>query len=340
MNWGSRSDGGAGPATEVLIGRANKFVKIYDVTDNEFSSNIEMAEAPIVGLARANGRLVAGIGTGSVQIVADTAGRLQAGDHMSQMRQSNAAENCIATGGKGRQNNLKIWDLNTQTQTFSSKNVPNDFLQLEVPVWDTDLVFLGDELNLATCSRYGYIRRYDTRAQRRPVVEWSNAKEQISYSCLAVVSATASDSGGMIYAGTTSGIIRAFDQRKMNKIVHTYKGFTGTISDIGIDAETGRYLYSASLDRYVRVHDSQSTALLYQCYVKSKATKILLRPKVATAAKLDGDELNDTDCVFLGEERDDDDDDEEEQPQDNDEVAAGGSDPEFDEIFEKMPTVT
>lgn len=328
LNWGNRAESG-GCATEILIGRANKFVKIYDVADNDFSSNIEMNDAPIVGLARANGRLVAGIGTGIVQIVADTAGRLEAGDHMSQMRQSPTSVNVIATGGKGRQNNLKIWDLNTQQQTFSTKNVPNDYLQLEVPVWDSDLVFLNDgEHSLATCSRYGYIRRYDTRAQRRPVAEWTNPKEQISYSCLTAAG------DGQIFAGTTSGIIRAFDQRKIKVVAHTYKGFTGSISDIGID-ESGQYLYSASMDRYVRVHCCKSTALMYQCYVKSKATKILLRQKVADVKS---DELNDTDCVFLGEERDDDD--EEQQYQgDDDDDQVGGSDPEFDELFDKMPTV-
>lgn len=61
----------------------------------------------------------------------------------------------------------------------------------------------------------------------------------------------------------------------MKTHVHTYKGFTGGISDLHLD-ETGKYLSSASLDRYVRVHDADSTVLLYQCYVKSKATKVLI----------------------------------------------------------------
>lgn len=310
-----------GDSDEILIGRANKFVKIYDANDSVFTSNIEMIDAPIIGLARYEGRLIAGIGNGKIQVVAETPIVLETGNHLSKLRQCPVNKKLVATGGKERQNNIKVWDLETQKRTFTSKNLPHDYLQLEVPVWDSDVLF-SNEHELATCSRYGYIRRYDTRAQRRPVVEYNNSKEQISYTSLAAHE-------NMIYAAASTGIIRAFDFRRLKIVAHTYKGYTGSISDIGID-ETGKYLYSSSLDRFVRVHCSQSTALLYQCYVKSKATKILLRNKTVSAA----DSLNDTDCVFMGEVNEEDDD-EPQQPEEN----GGGSDPEFDELFENMDTI-
>lgn len=62
----------------------------------------------------------------------------------------------------------------------------------------------------------------------------------------------------------------------MKTFVHTYKGFTGGISDVSLDA-SGKLLVSACLDRYVRVHNVDSCVLMYQCYVKSKATRVLLR---------------------------------------------------------------
>lgn len=313
LNWGDNDD-------EILIGRANKFVKIFDTQSSDFTSNLEMIDAPIVGLARYEGRLIAGIGNGKIQVLADTPVVLETGDHLSKLRQCRQSKNLVATGGKDRQNNLKVWDLETQKKLFTSKNLPHDYLQLEVPIWDSDILFSNDH-ELATCSRYGYIRRYDTRAQRRPVVEYKNSKEQISYTCLATHE-------NMIYAGASMGIIRAFDFRKLKIIAHTYKGFTGSISDIGID-ETGKYLYSSSLDRFVRVHCSQSTALMYQCYVKSKATQILLRTKAA----LNNTSLNDTDCVFMGEVEDDEE--QQQQPEEN----GAGSDPEFDELFENMDTI-
>jgi ribosome biogenesis protein NSA1 len=42
--------------------------------------------------------------------------------------------NIIATGGK--ETNLKIWDINdTSKSIFDAKNVRNDWLNLQVPVW-------------------------------------------------------------------------------------------------------------------------------------------------------------------------------------------------------------
>lgn len=317
LDWGTDDN-------EILVGRANKFVKIYDSSSPDSSGNIELIDAPIVGLARHEGRLVAGLGTGKIQIVADTPAVLETGDHMSRMSQCRQNGKFVATGGKERQNNLKVWDLETQKRIFNSKNVPNDYLQLEVPVWDSDLVFV-DESTLLTCSRYGYLRQYDTRAQRRPVVEYRNEKEQISYNCVASFD-------NLLFAGSSTGVIRAFDCRRLKVIAHTYKGFTGSISDIGVD-ETGKFLYSSALDRYVRIHCAESTALLYQCYVKSKATKILLRTKPADPESA-ANESND--CVFMGEDLGDED---EEDNADDDDDEAGGSDPEFDEIFENMQTI-
>lgn len=319
LNWGDEN--------EILIGRANKFVKIYDANAGDFTSNVEMIDGPIVGLARYNGRIIAGIENGKVQIFAETPAIIETGDHMSKMRQCKEDGKLIVTGGKERQNKLKVWDLETQTKIFESKNVKNDFLQLEVPIWDTDVTF-SNQHTLASCSRYGYIRLFDLRInnkiqQRRPILEYVNEKEHISYNCLATHDQT-------LYAATSSGIVRAFDVRKMKTILHTYKGFTGSISDMGVDSN-GDYLFTSCLDRFVRVHSTKSPTLLYQCFVKSKATKILLHTKKET-------ELDDSDCLFMGEvddEKDDDDMNEEVHTENN----TADADPEYDELFDKMQTV-
>lgn len=64
--------------------------------------------------------------------------------------------------------------------------------------------------------------------------------------------------------------LRAFDTRKMKTILHTYKGFTGGVSDIVVD-NSGKCIFTARLDGFVRVHFSQTTPLQYQCYVKIKS---------------------------------------------------------------------
>lgn len=261
--------------SEILIGRGNNVVQFYSLKSEQFE-NVEVKTNEVVGIGRCGDYLIAGFAKGQIQklSVNEDEGScstvFQAGDDISHMRQNSTERHLIATGGKGRQNNLKVFDLSANgKQIFSSKNLPNDYLQLEVPIWDSDVGFLDDlPHSLVTCSRHGYVRLYDTRKQRRPVQCYAT-EDQMSFTSLAA-------KGNYIYSGTTMGALKAFDIRRMKTFVHTYKGFTGSISDLYLD-ETGKYLASASLDRYVRVHHTESCVMLYQCYVKSKATRVLLR---------------------------------------------------------------
>lgn len=295
---------------EILIGRVEPVVKVYETSLNAFTANYNFENGPVVGLAKYNGKVIAGLGNGKIQIGHKKPTFLEAGDAMSRMRQCSVDRKLIASGGKERQNNLKVWNLESNQCVFRTKNIPNDFLQLEVPIWDSDIGFI-DANCLSTCSRYGYVRVYDMRKQRRPIFNYSNDKEQISYTCLAL-------HGDVVFSGTTTGVMHAFDLRKMKHVLHTYKGFAGSISDIGIDP-SGKFIYSASLDRFVRVHHAESTILQYQCYVKSKATRVLLRNSAEVTVKEEDEKSAETSATNV--QRNDDDDDD------------------FDEMFNKMPTV-
>lgn len=237
---------------------------------------------------------------------------LKTGDNLSRMRQCPKERKLIATGGKARQNRLRVWDLSTKTNIFESKNLPNDSLQLEIPIWDNDFRFF-DSNTLSTCSRYGYIRFYDIRAQRRPTLKFQN-KEQISFSCMAV-------HGNSIYVGTTTGGMRAFDSRHLKHQIHTYKGFTGSVTDIEVD-ENGKFICSSSLDRYVRVHNTESTGLMYQNYLKSKGTAILIK---SGESKSKNDQ-SDSSCVIV-----------ENGLADEEALSKEGSD--YDELFDNMEKI-
>jgi len=52
-----------------------------------------------------------------------------------------------------------------------ARNLANDHLDLAIPKWDTDLIFMPEvgPYNFATSTAYGEIREYDTR-QRKPVI--------------------------------------------------------------------------------------------------------------------------------------------------------------------------
>ncbi|EDW33569.1 GL11808, partial [Drosophila persimilis] len=77
--------------------------------------------------------------------------------------------------------------------------------------------------------------------------------------------------------------------------------------------------------RYVRIHDADSTVLLYQCYVKSKATKILIRQLKEEKPEADAEE-------------------EEEEEIDNivpqkPSIKTAPVDDEYEYMFDQMPTV-
>lgn len=112
----------------------------------------------------------------------------------------------------------------------------------------------------------------------------------------------------------------------MKTHVHTYKGFTGGISDLHLD-ETGKYLCSASLDRYVRVHEADSTVLLYQCYVKSKATKVLIRQLPEELRKESSDDENEGEQEVKT------------RRQKKRALKTTPLDTEYEDMFDQMPTV-
>lgn len=241
---------------------------------------------------------------GKIHILDDASTVMEAGDNISKMRQCPQNRNLVAVGGKDRANNLNVFDLEAQKSIFKSKNVPHDNLQLEVPIWESDLTFVNNsDKYLATCSRYGYIRFYDYRVQRRPVHNYTDSREQ-AFNSLA-------ERNGIIFVSTTMGGLYAFDLKNMKVPLHTYKGATGSITSITVD-DTGKFVFTASLDRYVRVHNAEKTNLLYQCYVKSKASQIVMKS---------------ADNQMLAEYKQ------------SKEQEVENSDEEFDELFENMQTV-
>ena len=55
---------------------------------------------------------------------------------------------------------------------WKAKNVPNDELDLQVPIFDTGLVTCeASERILAVCTGSGELRTYDVRASNRPVTD-------------------------------------------------------------------------------------------------------------------------------------------------------------------------
>ena len=119
-----------------------------------------------------------GVNSGRVSLWSFTEDRntveIVTGKHLSKVQQCPEDRSIFASGGK--ENDLKIWNLNSPDPTipiFKAKNIAHDFLDLRVPVWVQDLTFMPQSNELiGLCSRYGHVRFYDPKVNNkgRPVI--------------------------------------------------------------------------------------------------------------------------------------------------------------------------
>lgn len=81
---------------------------------------------------------------------------INAGENLEKMCHSYFHKSIIATGG--REHPLQLFDLNQKGRIFIEKNLPHDSLELRVPFWISDIIFLPGTHKVATASRYGNVR--------------------------------------------------------------------------------------------------------------------------------------------------------------------------------------
>ncbi|KAG2349404.1 hypothetical protein BDR05DRAFT_1055101 [Suillus weaverae] len=135
-------------------------------------------------------------------------------------------------------------------EVWRAKNIPNDFLGLRQPVHNTCLTYLSpstsaNQQHLLAGTRLGDMRRYDTRAGRRPVAVFKGIAKVGGIKTVEKGSseheAFISDHGSNLYA---------VDLRN-GSIAYGYKGLSGTATSL---AASPTHLASASIDRYIRIH--------------------------------------------------------------------------------------
>ena len=79
--------------------------------------------------------------------------------NVSKMKKCPNRDGIIGLGGE--KNDLKLWDVNKKCKVFCAKNVKKDSLELEIPIWVTDLTFLPNNENLvAVSTRHGHVIRF------------------------------------------------------------------------------------------------------------------------------------------------------------------------------------
>lgn len=82
---------------------------------------------------------------------------LMAGSNLLVMVPNSEQEEQYATGGK--ENPLKVWNVETGEKVFIAKNVRPDELQLRVPIWVKDIRFIPKSPNIVTITGKHQVKR-------------------------------------------------------------------------------------------------------------------------------------------------------------------------------------
>lgn len=83
----------------------------------------------------------------------------------------------------GKENDLMMYDINTQDVVWEAINVPDDWLKMRVPIYVTAVKFmkpLEDSISgahIVTGTGHKHVRLYDTRASQQPVLSIDTSDE-------------------------------------------------------------------------------------------------------------------------------------------------------------------
>ena len=277
------------------LGLINHTVSVFDVAKSDFVKTHFLQskddDSPLVGLAGNRENFTTCSSSGNIRWWStanepECMVHLQAGPHIERMRPNKLSANVVATGGQ--KNDLKIWDMNNpQEPIFRAKNVRNDFLDLEVPVWVTDMAFLPDARRVVTCTNYHQVRLYDPKQQRRPVadIEWGEHP---------LKALTLHPNGYQVFVGNSCGDMALIDLRGKPYVMQKYKGGAGSIRSIECHG-TEPLVASCGLDRYLRVHDINTKQLLHKYYLKSRLNCLLFTSLPLTLHNESVDDVSMTD---------------------------------------------
>ncbi|KAF7778767.1 hypothetical protein Agabi119p4_3112 [Agaricus bisporus var. burnettii] len=135
-------------------------------------------------------------------------------------------------------------------EVWRAKNVANDSLGLRQPVRITSIDYLSTGSSghhIVTGTQLGDIRRYDTRAARRPITDWKGVGKvggiQVVKKGLHAHELFASDCGTNLFS---------IDLRN-GRTICAYKGLSGAVTSI---APSSGIMASTANDRYARIHST------------------------------------------------------------------------------------
>ncbi|OAF67775.1 hypothetical protein A3Q56_04506 [Intoshia linei] len=157
---------------------------------------------------------------------------------------------------------MQIWDINTSQCVYSTKNLPDDWLNLKVD----SKIYSIDSINADIfVSNNGNIYSY-TKLNLKPnlcinIMDSKNLITKIKIS---------QDRSKIIY-GDVVGNVGVIDIRKPNLLLHKFEGGVTSITDIKLCEDI---IVVSSLDRYVRFYEIGQKKFMQKIYTKSKPLSI------------------------------------------------------------------
>lgn len=167
----------------------------------------------------------------------------------------------------GRENDAQLVDLSTQQLLWKAKNVPNDKLNLRVPIWITSLDVL-EEQRFLTATAYKQARHYDRRASDRPVHSFA-IDTPYALTCI-----KAAEDNQSFYVADGAGNLYQHDLRANGRRMHTFKGCTGSIRSLSLDHES-HTLACVGLDRHLRIFNTNTAKPTARVYLKNRLNTLM-----------------------------------------------------------------
>ncbi|CAJ0590087.1 unnamed protein product [Cylicocyclus nassatus] len=257
--------------SDVLAALLDRSLKLYDTQTNSFDAKFSISggEGAVQGLhCLENGKIASCVESGMVNVWSESGESCkdwEAGEGVKVMRGS-STRNELLTGGI--KHLIKTWDIETGKRVWSARNVPLDFLGLEVPIMCTDARFMDDSGTILEATKLHEMRLYDPRAQRRPV-------KKIPFMDVPITAVSRCYKDNHVLAANSIGEMGLFDLRSKIHPVCKYKGQAGAIRSI--DAHpTAPYVATCGIDRFVRVHDIDTKKLAHKIYCKTRLNRVLI----------------------------------------------------------------
>ena len=240
--------------------------------------------------------------------------QMDVGPNIESMRLSGDST-AFAVGGKDRL--LEVFDLARQQSLWKSRNVSHDWLDMPVPVWDSQVQFLrssdsssggatsaggkpvsGPGHTILTCTRHSHVRLYDTRAGRQPV-----QSHQIGESPWMSMAADADRS--LVFLGDTTGNLTHVDMRTWRE-AGRFRGPSGSVRSISLHP-TVPWIAATGLDRCLWVFQIEDQQLVRRIYLKQRLNQCLFSAegRVATKSVRSADDTGPEDGVHTGAAEDD-----------------------------------